>query len=171
MQITIVSGQVERLVRLAKTVFFSVLCLSMFSCAVKPTPDTWDPVKKDEEKTSAGFKRSTASMAPAMSALVMQADSAIEQQQWSEAVAILERALRINPKQAEAWTRMAVVYLGQDNPEQCLHMAKKSNRHAKSNHKLQAYNWLLMSRAYKQLDKPDLAESAALKSKQLQDGF
>ena len=169
MHITIITGPLKRHVQLRRilSVFFTVLVIT--SCALQPTAN-WDPVQPDSESTTTGLNRSTLTMSPAMATLIQQADEAIDQQQWSMASSILERALRVNAKQPEAWTRMAVVYLGKNNPEQCIHMATKSNRHAKDNRQLQAYNWLLMSRAYQQLGDALQAEVAMIKSRQLQEG-
>ncbi|MCW9012928.1 MAG: tetratricopeptide repeat protein [Gammaproteobacteria bacterium] len=114
--------------------------------------------------------RTTLKLTPAMAALIQQADEKIDYQQWPEAVVVLERALRINPKQAEAWTRMAVVYLGKLQPEQAIQMARKSNALASSDNALKSYNWTLMSRAYEQLDQTDKASHAAEQSRQYEQG-
>ena len=167
MQSKIVYGSIERYLQLAKTISLLSLLLSLYACAVK-APEQWDPMQTTPETQARGIDRSTYGMSAAMSALIQQADQSIELQRWSAAMSTLERALRINPKQAEAWTRMAVVYLGQNNPEQCIHMAKKSNVYARANNSLMAYNWLLMSRAYEQMGQMEKAEQALMKSNQLQ---
>jgi tetratricopeptide (TPR) repeat protein len=143
------------------------------SCTPLGPQDKWDPLQQQtttEQPASSGtgISRSDQGMSPAMADLIRRADAAIEQQQWPVATGLLERALRINPKQAEAWTRMAVVNLGQQNPQQALQMAKKSNRYARDDDALKAYNWLLMSRAYESLGKAALAEQALATSRSLQ---
>ncbi|MDH5766960.1 MAG: hypothetical protein OEZ38_13190, partial [Gammaproteobacteria bacterium] len=95
-------------------------------------------------------------------------DQAIDDQQWQQAVVLLERALRINGKQAETWTRLSMVHLGQYNPQQSIHMAKRSNSYARNNTSLQAYNWLLISRAYTLMQRHEQASEAEMKSQQLQ---
>jgi cytochrome c-type biogenesis protein CcmH/NrfG len=130
-------------------------CLALTSCAL-PTQSV------DPDSTQ------TVTLSPAMQKLLEQSDQSINAQNWTQAVAVLERALRINPKQAEAWSRMAVVYLGKNQPEQSINMAKRSNSYANRNTALKSYNWLLMSRAYDQLNQSQLAEQALLKSQQLQ---
>ena len=170
MQIAIISGPAERLVRLGNLIVLIGLVFFLTSCAITPSSDNWDPVRPAGESPKVGLDLSTSAMSAAMAALIDQADQAIEKQQWSQAATTLERALRINPKQAEAWTRMAVVNLGKNNPQQCIHMAKKSNRHAKNNPDLLAYNWLLISRAYQQMGRVEQAEAALTKSNQLQGG-
>jgi hypothetical protein len=144
----------------------SILASSFYlaSCAIQQTKQSWDPLQQ-KQATNVGIQRSITVLSPAMAALIKQADSKIEQKQWPFAISIIERALRINSKQAEAWTRMSIAYLGLHNPEQAIHMAKRSNTYAGKNKELKSYNWLLMSRAYKKLNKLDAAESAAFKSK------
>ncbi len=145
---------------------FISFCFFITSCAVQQTNKIWDPLQQNQT-TDTGIKRSTKNMSPAIAALIKQADLKIEQKQWSSSISIIERALRINPKQAEAWTRMAVAHLGNNNAEQAIHMAKRANAYTGKNSKLKSYNWLLMSRAYKILNKLDAAKSAALKSQKI----
>jgi hypothetical protein len=83
----------------------------------------------------------------------------------------MERAIRIDSYQADSWTRMAIIALGKNNPEQALQLAKKSNSLATKDKSLQAWNWSLMSRAYTALNKPALAQQAAQTSQQLQQGL
>jgi len=135
-------------------------CCFITSCAVQQTNQQWDPLQQ-KQSTDTGIKRSTNNLSPAMAALIKKADSKIDQKQWSSAISIIERALRINSKQAEAWTRMSVAHLGSQNVVQAIHMAKRSNAYAGKDSKLKSYNWLLISRAYKQLNKLDAAQSAA----------
>ena len=178
MQITDVNAKVERTVQLDRPVLWAssllLLLLALAGCSVPKSADSWDPLQVPETSgaapSSSGIQRSAERLSPAMADLIGRADIAIEQQQWSEASTLLERALRVNPKQAEAWTRMAVVNLGKNNPQQCIQMAKKSNRHAKTQPSLMSYNWLLISRAYEQLGQPGPAQSAMRNSRQIQDG-
>lgn len=144
-----------------------LFALVITSCAIKKSDQSWDPLSQDSKQTETGIHRSKPGLSPAISSLIKQADQSIEKQQWSKAISILERALRINTKQAETWTRMAVVYLGQNNPEQALHMAKRSNTYANHDKGLQSYNWLLISRAYRQLNQFDKAIDAENKSNRL----
>ena len=171
MQIKKSTGCFERIIRLVQvlpaTAFQSLILIGLLaSCA--PTTEIWDPLQDQSAPASTGIQRQTDRLSPAMASLIQQADTKINYEQWPEAIAILERALRINPKQAEAWTRMAVVYLGKLEPEQAMQMAKKSNALAARDTALQAYNWKLIARAYEQMNQPDKARHAAGKSLQLQ---
>lgn len=158
----------EKFIRLIQQASVLLFISFLVACAAVKDDDVWDPLTETSEPASRGIERSTHNLSPAIAALINKADMAIERQQWQRAVASLERALRINGKQPEVWTRMAVVYLGQYNPQQAIHMAKRSNSYARTNNELRAYNWLLISRAYTLMQRHELADEAAMKSQQLQ---
>jgi len=61
--------------------------------------------------------------------------------------ATLERALRIDPKNAQLWSRLAAVRLDQGRPGQAEQLALKSNALAQEDKALQAHNWRLVARA------------------------
>jgi len=61
--------------------------------------------------------------------------------------ATIERALRIAPKNAHLWSRLAAVRLAQDRPEQAEQLALKSNALAPEDSLLQARNWHLVAQA------------------------
>ena len=184
MHITIISGPIEGTLQLInpsiKFALFMLSILALAACAPPKTDDSWDPLRSAEADAGTagetpaagdtGMARSTTQLSPAMADLISRADAAIDQQRWPDASALLERALRVNPKQAEAWTRMAVVKLGTGNPEQSIQMARKSNRHARDSRSLMAYNWLLISRAHEQLGQSAQAQTALQKSRQLEAG-
>lgn len=149
-----------------------VLCSYLAACSglvSQPENTAWDPVQDESQPaTSQGINRNLDHLSPAIASLLHKADQAIEEQQWQSAVALLERALRINGKQAEVWTRLSMVHLGQYNPQQSIHMAKRSNSYARDNNSLKAYNWLLISRAYNLMQRPEQAAQAAAKSQQFE---
>jgi len=73
-------------------------------------------------------------------ALLAQSDSQFSNNNLSGSLATLERALRINPKYAEVWSRMALIYLKQGKYEQARQHAKRSNSVIKNNIELKAFN-------------------------------
>jgi len=158
---------VERYIRIKA--LFSIFILSglLAACSAGKDAEVWDPLVEESQPVSQGIERSVSNLSPAIASLLQKADQSIEKQQWQQAIASLERALRINGKQAEIWTRLAVVYLGQYNPQQSIHMARRSNSYSRNNKSLQAYNWLLMSRAYMLMQREELANEAMQKSQQL----
>ena len=159
---------VEKNLRIISLLFVFILSGLMAACSVTKEKEVWDPLVDESQPASQGIQRSLTNLSPAITSLLQKADESIDKQQWQQAIASLERALRINGKQAEAWTRLAIVYLGQYNPQQSIHMAKRSNSYSRNNQSLQAYNWLLMSRAYTLMQRQDLAEKAIQRSQQLQ---
>ncbi|MDH5471237.1 MAG: tetratricopeptide repeat protein [Gammaproteobacteria bacterium] len=159
---------VEKNIRIKSLLFIATLMSLLASCSVSRAPEVWDPLVEDPQQASQGIDRSVSHLSPAIASLLLTADQAIEKQQWQQAIASLERALRINGKQAEVWTRLAVVYLGQYNPQQSIHMAKRSNSYARADKSLQAYNWLIMSRAYTLMQNQLMADEAVQKSQQLE---
>ena len=149
--------------------YISVACLLsvMSSCALHKDAE-WHPEKLPMEAEISVLESMDASLPPAIRTLIAQADNYFKDKQWDRGIAVLERALRINKRQPETWTRMAVAYLGKNEYEQSIQMAKRSNSYAKQYVELQAYNWQIISNAYLKLDKLEQAQSAAVKSQQLQ---
>jgi len=72
--------------------------------------------------------------------LLAQSDKQFSNNDLTGSLATLERALRINPKYAEVWSRMAVIYLKQGKYEQARQHAKRSNSVIKNNTELKAFN-------------------------------
>jgi len=72
--------------------------------------------------------------------LIKQSDEQYLNLNLPGSLATLERAVRINPRQAEVWSRMAQVYLKQGNLEQAKQHAKRSNSVLKNNTQLKAFN-------------------------------
>ncbi len=146
-----------------------IVVLSVFSLvACAPQPEQIRPGEDVESLPVVRESVTTGRINSAVVALIKQADVMINQSRWPDASSLIERAIRIDSYQADSWTRMAIIYLGKENPEQAIQMAKKSNSLAKQNKLLQAWNWSLMSRAYAMMDKPDLAVQAAQTSQRLQ---
>lgn len=63
------------------------------------------------------------------------------------AAATLERALRIEPRNASLWNQLARVRLQQGQPGQTIQLATKSNALAIDNNRLRAENWRLIGEA------------------------
>lgn len=143
-----------------------LLVAALVSCA--PPPEHVKPTENIESLPVVKESVTTGRINPAVGALIKQADVMINQSRWADASSLIERAIRIDSYQADSWTRMAIIYLGKENPEQAVQMAKKSNSLAKQNKSLQAWNWSLMSRAYNMMQKPELALQAAQTSQRLQ---
>jgi len=88
---------------------------------------------------------------PVIIALLADADKFIGQGQSAKAAATIERALRIEPRNALLWHRLAVVRLQQQQWQQAIVMARKSNALAGHNSSLKSENWGLIAKAYDKL--------------------
>lgn len=72
--------------------------------------------------------------------LISQSDKQYVNNDFMGALATLERAVRINPRYAEVWSRMAQVYLKLGQVEQARQHAKRSNSVIKDNSQLREFN-------------------------------
>jgi len=84
--------------------------------------------------------------------------------QFSQAEMMLERALRVEPRNARLWYEMAQVKYGQKDYGQTVQFCIKSNSLAGKDYDLIQQNWLLMERAYLELGEPEKARQARSKS-------
>lgn len=88
------------------------------------------PAVNDEEIGSADMKDSSAidrSAPPVIGKLLHQSELAAEQEDWVKAESYLQRALRISPKNAFLWHKMAKAKLKQGKNNQAAQFASKSN--------------------------------------------
>ncbi|MCP5197484.1 MAG: tetratricopeptide repeat protein [Gammaproteobacteria bacterium] len=85
----------------------------------------------------------------AVVALLDSADKYVKSNQLDKAGAALERALRIEPRNAGIWHDLAQIRLHQGQYQQAESLASKSSNLAGSNRSLQARNWKLISVARK----------------------
>ncbi len=76
----------------------------------------------------------------AIRSLLLQADTEYSKHNPQGALATLERALRINPRYAEIWSRMAQIYFEQGDLEQARQHAKRSNSVIKNNPRFNEFN-------------------------------
>lgn len=100
----------------------------------------------------------TMSAPPAVMALQTDIEGNLKSGKYPDAAAALERAIRIQPKNAELWHVLADVRLKQQQPGLAEDLAKKSNLLAKSNAELIRSNWRLIAESRRQ--KGDMAGAA-----------
>lgn len=84
--------------------------------------------------------------------------------QFSQAEMMLERALRVEPRNARLWHEMAQVKYGQKDYGQVVQFCIKSNSLAGKDYGLIQQNWRLMEKAYLELGEPEKARQARIKS-------
>ena len=111
------------------------------------------------------FEESPVSGNPAVIALADTARSDIAEYRYAQAAASLERALRIEPRNARLWHELARVRLGQEDYPQAENLAKRSNSYAMNDGALRHANWKLIAECRRELGDPVGAEAALQKSK------
>ena len=131
-----------------KTKFVLSLLAGVLTACATPGPTTAPSSTADD------------SAKPVVVALTNDAQQAQRQGRYVQAVAYLERALRIEPNNSGLWHRLASVRYAQGRYQQAVHMAAKSNSLAGTNHDLQRRNWLLMAEAWTALGRTDKADAA-----------
>ena len=107
-----------------------------------PAPDTRPAIARDPEPD-----RPRANGSDAVLALMGEADRQLVSGDPEAAAATLERALRIDARDARLWQRLAVVRLEQGEPQQAEAMAVRSNGVARGNRELMARNWRIIAEA------------------------
>lgn len=85
---------------------------------------------------------------PVVERLLASAEQQRSQGNADAAANSLERALRIEPRNAVLWSRLANVRYTQNDWQQAIQLAAKSNTLAASNQQLRRQNWYLMASAY-----------------------
>ena len=86
--------------------------------------------------------------------------------QYARAAASLERALRIEPRNARLWYELAQVRSYQEQYRQAENLAQRSNRFAGSDAALRNANWKLIAECRRELGDQAGAEEALKKSRQ-----
>ncbi len=93
------------------------------------------------------WQKESGTALPAIDDLMQQADSQIALSNWDLASEKLERALRISPDYAPAWSRLSRIALFREDPARAIQMAKRSNSHAGNSVELKLLNWQFIREA------------------------
>ena len=104
----------------------------------------------------------------AVVALLDQARAQLRGGDPDAAAAVLERALRIEPRNPRLWSQLAWVRLRQDLPAQAEQMALKSNALAQGDSRLQAANWRIIAKARRLRNDADGAVAAERMARDLE---
>jgi len=99
-------------------------------------------------------------------ALLEQADASYAQGHLNESVATIERALRIEPRNAGLLYKLARLRFQQGQPNLAENLAKKSALLAEGNTALKKQNWLLIAKVRQQLGDHQGAAKATQKAQQ-----
>lgn len=84
---------------------------------------------------------------PAVAALLRDADAAAAAGAHDRAAASIERALKVEPRSAELWRRLAQAKLAQGQSDQAENLARRSSSLAPGNRSLLISNWHLIAAA------------------------
>ena len=90
--------------------------------------------------------------------LLAQSKLAIEQYKYDDAEGLLKRALRIEPSNAWLWHNMAVLKFYQEDYQQAIQQALKSNNLEKNNPQLRKNNSKVIKQSYIELGEPQKAK-------------
>ena len=101
---------------------------------------------------------------PAVLALMSEAQASRAQGNFDTAAAKLERALRIQPRNAALWHELASVRLQQHKPRLAEDLAKKSNTLARHDRALKRKNWELIARSRRLQEDEEGAQEAERKA-------
>jgi len=100
----------------------------------------------------------------AAGALLASARQSRQAGQWNQAEMSLERALRLEPRNARLWHEMAQVKFESKEYRQAVQFCIKSNSLAGKDYDLMEQNWQLMEKAYLQLGEPEKARQVRIKA-------
>ena len=130
----------------------------------QPPPATTQPAKPPPKvyipKPASIHERPAEASPPAVIALMDAAESERRSGQLDAAVATLERAIKIQPRNAKLWHDMAALRLEQYKPRLALDLARKSNTLASGERELKRNNWRIISECKHLLGDPDGAARA-----------
>jgi Tfp pilus assembly protein PilF len=119
----------------------AAIILALMSCA----PAGYQKTQTDTAPTLAmateTWQQASRTALPAVEDLMKQADAQIAIRNWDVASEKLERALRMSPDYAPAWSRMSRIALSRADPARAIQMAKRSNSHAGNSVDLKLLNW------------------------------
>ncbi len=96
--------------------------------------------------------------------LLASARQSLRSGQFNQAEMMLERALRVEPRNARLWHEMAQVKYSLQDYDQVIQLCKKSNSLAGKDYGLIQQNWQLMEKAYLEKGQPEQAQRARIKS-------
>lgn len=127
--------------------YFSLLLtlLLLTSCALPPQQGLELP-GEDPDKTVLPDRQTSS----AVISLLDKARDATRAGDYQRAEVLLERTVRIEPRNASLWHYMAKLRLHQGRYQEAIGLASKSNNLAKNNNILLADNWRIMAHAKSQ---------------------
>ncbi len=148
--------------------FLGLCYFSPLSVMAEPTPAT-----PAESQPPTATVPNPETLAPkrqhsaAVETLLKQAKEQFEQNETEQAAALLERALRIEPRNSVLWHNLAGVRLKQQDWQRAANLAAKSNTLAGDNKWLRVRNWVITAIACEGMGDKGCAQEARQRSKAL----
>lgn len=96
----------------------------------------------------------------AVSQLLQQADDLIARVKYTQAGDKLERLVRIEPKFAQAWSRLAWLALKNNDAKRSRQLAQRSNSFSRKNTDLKILNWQFILKSGESLGRIDIVHQA-----------
>lgn len=127
-----------------------------------PAPET--QTTAPEAATPFTPLESNAHLSAPVSALVLAAKQDTDSGNPEAAGAAIERAIRIEPRNATLYYKLALVRLNQSQPRLAEDLAKKAALLASDDRELKKHSWLLIAKARELLSNPDGAKAAKKKA-------
>ena len=146
-------------------IFFLLIIAVVFISACSFTPKQVAPEKK--EQTGLIQVRPSDSSSQAVLSLLQKARAAAKAGRLEVAEAQLERALRIEPRNAALWHYMAKLRLNQGRLDQAAGLAAKSNSLEHDDRILLADNWRIIAHARYQQGNTHAAHKAQARADEL----
>ena len=146
-------------------IFIAGFIVGLAACSTAPQKDAGFEVGEDTQSSEQILPDSRTSKT--VLALLDNARAAAKAGQLHTAESQLERAVRIEPRNAVLWHYMAKLRLHQDRIAEAAGLAAKSNSLAGKNRKLQADNWRIIAHARHQQGDLAGAEKAQQQVEQL----
>lgn len=132
----------------ARLLFLCLCSLLPVACTTTRPPALQLPNESPNKVISPSAKTS-----PAVVALLNKARDATRQGHMQRAEVLLERTVRIEPRNPTLWNYLAKLHLYQGRLHQAIGLAARSNALAGNDKKLRASNWRIIAHArYKQGD-------------------
>jgi len=142
-----------------------LLGILLVSCAAPTPPPAIEVPGEDPDRTVLP----PATTSPAVVNLLNQAREATRAGELQRAEVLLERTVRIEPRNAALWHYMAKLRLHQARLQDAIGLAAKSNSLAGSNNKLKADNWRIIAHARQQTGDTRGAREAQARADSLSD--
>ena len=139
-------------------------CATTPAQSTAPTADTQTPAHAGQDDSDAATDESAPQALPSKSqnatlALVQQSQRAEAAGSLNEAIAYAERAIRINPRAADLWLRLASLELTNEQPESTIQYANKALSLMRSRPDWQRQAWLLIADARSALGEEQEAQA------------